>query len=190
LAFNARRPQRTYNPNPGIFLAHSRGLRIAASLRQPTILSCTTRLRAAIVGRYEDIPRLRHQRRPFPNVYARSDYHEAAVMLNSTTNEIYYNHVWPPHSPADRLSAFGLRNSLAGAPLCSPFALRPRLCVICAVRLYGDRPGQFMGDDKCPVMDAPTHRPYRRPTGKLRDRLWKRSASIWLSVTSQPNHVV
>jgi len=134
--------QTTYNPNPGIFLAHHAAyeLRIAAAANDPFLHDAA---RAAIVGRYETYPGY-DINVAFSNVYARSDYHERPyAQLNY--NEIYYNHVWP-------------HIALLTDYLLSDFETRSQGAIVFPSRyaqgyaylrskVYGDRPGQFMGDD-------------------------------------------
>jgi len=134
--------QTTYNLNPATFLAHHAAyeLRIAAAANDPFLHDAA---RAAIVGRYKTYPGY-DINVAFSNVYARSDYHERPyAQLNY--NEIYYNHVWP-------------QIALLTDYLLSDFETRSKGAIVFPARyaqgyaylrskVYGDRPGRFMGDD-------------------------------------------
>ncbi|HEX7116465.1 MAG TPA: hypothetical protein VF193_15170 [Steroidobacter sp.] len=134
--------QTTYHLNPAVFLAHQAAyeLRIAAATNDSFLHDAA---RAAIVGRYKTYPGY-DINVTFSNVYARSDFHDRPFSeLNY--NEIYYNHVWP-------------HITLLTDYLLSDFETRSRGAISFPSRyaqgyaylrskVYGDRPGRFMGDE-------------------------------------------
>jgi hypothetical protein len=133
--------QTTYHLNPGTFLAHHAAyeLRIAAATNDPFLRDAA---RSAIVGRYKSFPGY-DINVAYSNVYARSDYlHRPFSHLNH--NEVYYNHVWP-------------QIALLTDYLLSDFETRSKEAIVFPSRyaqgyaylrskVYGDRPGTFMGD--------------------------------------------
>ncbi len=131
----------TYNPNPSIFLAHQAAyeLRIAAAANDPFLHDVA---RAAIVGRYKTYPGY-DINVAFSNVYARADYPDRPFKeLNY--NEIYYNHVWPNIALlVDYLvSDFDTRSHGA---ISFPSRYAQGYAYLRS-KVYGDRPGTFMGD--------------------------------------------
>ena len=134
--------QTTYALNPGVFLAHQAAyeLRIAGATGDTFLHDAA---RAAIVGRYKTFPGY-DINVAFSNVYARADYQDRPYNeLNY--NEIYYNHVWP-------------HLALLTDYLMSDFEMRSKGAIAFPARyaqgyaylrskVYGDRPGKFMGDD-------------------------------------------
>lgn len=134
--------QTTAHLNPGIFLAHQAAyeLRIAAATNDSFLHDAA---RAAIVGRYKTYPGY-DINVAFSNVYARGDFpNRPFARLNY--NEIYYNHVWP-------------HIALLTDYLVSDFETRSKGAIAFPARyaqgyaylrskVYGDRPGKFMGDD-------------------------------------------
>ena len=132
----------TYHLNPGIFLAHHAAyeLRIAAAANDPFLHDAA---RSAIIGRYKTFPGY-DINVVFSNIYARSDYPNRPFS-EFTYNEIYYNHVWP-------------HIALLNDYLMSDFEMRSKGAIQFPARyaqgyaylrskVYGDRPGQFMGDE-------------------------------------------
>ena len=128
--------------NPGTFLAHHAAyeLRIAAATNDSFLHDAA---RSAIVGRYKTFPGY-DINVAFSNVYARSDYHQPAVR-HLNYNEVYYNHVWP-------------HIALLTDYLMSDFETRSKGAIAFPARyaqgyaylrskVYGDRPGKFMGDE-------------------------------------------
>ena len=134
--------QTTYDLNPGIFLAHHAAyqLRIAAAANDSFLHDAA---RSAIVGRYKSFPGY-DINVAFSNVYARSDY-QYRPFSHLNHNEIYYNHVWP-------------HIALLTDYLVSDFETRSKGSIVFPSRyaqgyaylrskVYGDRPGTFMGDE-------------------------------------------
>jgi hypothetical protein len=134
--------QTTYHLNPGTFLAHHAAyeLRIAAATNDSFLHDVA---RSAIVGRYKTFPGY-DINVAFSDVYARSDYHYRPFS-HLNYNEIYYNHVWP-------------HIALLTDYLISDFETRSQGAIVFPARyaqgyaylrskVYGDRPGKFMGDD-------------------------------------------
>jgi hypothetical protein len=134
--------QTTYHLNPGIFLANHAAfeLRIAAASGDPFLHDVA---RSAIVGRYRTFPGY-DINVAFSNVYARADY-PLRPFAELNHNEIYYNHVWP-------------HIALLTDYLVSDFEVRSKGAIKFPSRyahgyaylhskIYGDRPGQFMGDE-------------------------------------------
>lgn len=133
--------QTTYHLNPGVFLAHHAPyqLRIAAAANDPFLHDVA---RSAIVGRYKNYPGYDINVR-YSNAYARSDY-PLRPFSELNHNEVYYNHVWP-------------HIALLTDYLISDFETRSRGAILFPARyaqgyaylrskVYGDRPGSFMGD--------------------------------------------
>jgi hypothetical protein len=134
--------QTTYHLNPGIFLAHHAAyeLRIAAAANDPFLHDAA---RSAIVGRYKSFPGY-DINVAFSNVYARSDYlNRPFSHLNH--NEIYYNHVWPHIALLNDylMSDFETRSSGA---IAFPARYAQGYAYLRS-KVYGDRPGKFMGDN-------------------------------------------
>lgn len=132
----------TYALNPGIFMAHQAAyeLRIAAATGDSFLHDVG---RAAIVGRYKTYPGY-DINVAFSNVYARADYPDRPFSeLNY--NEIYYNHVWPNIALlVDYLvSDFETRS---GGAIAFPARFAQGYAYLRS-KVYGDRPGRFMGDD-------------------------------------------
>ncbi|GFE79966.1 hypothetical protein GCM10011487_19660 [Steroidobacter agaridevorans] len=134
--------QTTYHLNPATFLAHHAAyeLRIAAAANDSFLHDAA---RSAIVGRYKSFPGY-DINVTFSNVYARSDYLQRPFS-NLTYNEVYFNHVWP-------------HIALLTDYLMSDFETRSKGAIEFPARyaqgyaylrskVYGDRPGKFMGDD-------------------------------------------
>ncbi len=134
--------QTTYHLNPSTFLAHHAAyeLRIAAATNDPFLHDFA---RSAIVGRYKTYPGY-DINVTFSDVYARSDYHQRPF-ADLNYNEVYYNHVWP-------------HIALLTDYLLSDFEMRSKGAIAFPARyaqgyaylrskVYGDRPGTFMGDD-------------------------------------------
>jgi len=132
--------QTTYNESPGLFLAHHAAyeLRIAAAANDPFLREAA---RAAIIGRYKTFPG--YSINAFSNVYARSDY-PYRPYAQFTYSQVYYNHVWP-------------QIALLTDYLVSDFETRSKGDIVFPSRyaqgyaylrskVYGDRPGTFMGD--------------------------------------------
>jgi hypothetical protein len=132
----------TYDLNPGIFLAHHAAyeLRIAAAANDPFLHDAA---RSAIVGRYKSFPGY-DINVAFSNLYARSDYlYRPFSHLNH--NEIYYNHVWPHIALLTDylMSDFETRSNGA---IAFPARYAQGYAYLRS-KVYGDRPGKFMGDD-------------------------------------------
>ncbi len=133
--------QTTAHLNPATFLAHHAAyeLRIAAAANDPFLHDAA---RSAIVGRYKSFPGY-DTNVAFSNLYARSDYlYRPFSHLNH--NEVYYNHIWP-------------HIALLTDYLMSDFETRSKGAIEFPARyaqgyaylrskVYGDRPGKFMGD--------------------------------------------
>ena len=132
----------TYALNPGTFLAHHAAftLRIAAATNDSLLHDVA---RSAIVGRYKTFPGY-DINVAFSDVYARGDYHQRPF-AHLNYNEIYYNHVWP-------------HIALLTDYLLSDFETRSKGAIAFPARyaqgyaylrskVYGDRPGTFMGDE-------------------------------------------
>jgi hypothetical protein len=134
--------QTTYALNPGTFLAHHAAyeLRIAAAANDPFLHDVA---RSAIVGRYKTYPGY-DINVAFSNVYARSDYHYRPFS-HLNYNEIYYNHVWPHIALLTDylLSDFETRSQGA---IAFPARYAQGYAYLRS-KVYGDRPGTFMGDD-------------------------------------------
>jgi hypothetical protein len=132
----------TYMGNPSIFMAHQAAyeLRIAAATGDPFLHDVA---RAAIVGRYKTYPGY-DINVAFSNVYARDDY-PIRPFRELTYNEIYYNHVWPNIALlVDYLvSDFEMRS---GGAIKFPARFAQGYAYLRS-KVYGDRPGIFMGDD-------------------------------------------
>ena len=133
--------QTTYALNPGTFLAHQAAyeLRIAAAANDPFLHDAA---RAAIVGRYKTYPGY-DINVAFSNVYARSDY-QSRPFSQLNYNEIYYNHVWPQIALLTDylLSDFETRSKGA---IAFPSRYAQGYAYLRS-KVYGDRPGTFMGD--------------------------------------------
>jgi hypothetical protein len=134
--------QTTYHLNPATFLAHHAAyeLRIAAAANDSFLHDAA---RSAIVGRYKSFPGY-DINVTFSNVYARSDYLKRSFS-QLTYNEVYFNHIWP-------------HIALLTDYLMSDFETRSQGAIEFPARyaqgyaylrskVYGDRPGKFMGDD-------------------------------------------
>jgi hypothetical protein len=134
--------QTTYHLNPGVFLAHQAAyeLRIAAATNDAFLHDAA---RSAIVGRYKTYPGY-DVNVTFSNVYARKDF-QSRPFAQLNYNEIYYNHVWP-------------HIALLTDYLMSDFEMRSKGAIAFPARyaqgyaylrskVYGDRPGKFMGDE-------------------------------------------
>jgi hypothetical protein len=132
----------TAHLNPSTFLAHHAAytLRIAAATNDSLLHDVA---RSAIVGRYKTFPGY-DINVAFSDVYARSDYHHRPF-AHLNYNEIYYNHVWP-------------HIALLTDYLLSDFETRSKGAIAFPARyahgnaylrskVYGDRPGTFMGDE-------------------------------------------
>ena len=132
----------TYALNPSTFLAHHAAyeLRIAAATNDSFLHDVA---RSAIVGRYKTFPGY-DINVAFSDVYARGDYHQRPF-ADLNYNEIYYNHVWP-------------HIALLTDYLLSDFETRSKGAIAFPARyaqgyaylrskVYGDRPGTFMGDE-------------------------------------------
>jgi hypothetical protein len=134
--------QTTYALNPGTFLAHHAAyeLRIAAAANDPFLHDAA---RSAIVGRYKSFPGY-DINVAFSDIYARSDYlNRPFSHLNY--NEIYYNHVWPHIALLTDylLSDFETRSHGA---IAFPARYAQGYAYLRS-KVYGDRPGTFMGED-------------------------------------------
>lgn len=133
--------QTTYNLNPGVFLAHHAAyqLRIAAAANDPFLHDVA---RSAIVGRYKNYPGYDINVR-YSNVYARSDY-PLRPFSELNHNEVYYNHVWPHIALLTDYLISDFETRSAGAIL---FPARyAQGYAYLRSKVYGDRPGTFMGD--------------------------------------------
>ena len=134
--------QTTYALNPSTFLAHHAAyeLRIAAAANDSFLHDAA---RSAIVGRYKSFPGY-DINVAFSDIYARSDYlYRPFSHLNY--NEIYYNHVWPHIALLTDylLSDFETRSHGA---IAFPSRYAQGYAYLRS-KVYGDRPGTFMGDD-------------------------------------------
>jgi hypothetical protein len=134
--------QTTYHLNPGTFLSHHAAyeLRIAAATNDSFLHDVA---RSAIVGRYKTFPGY-DINVAFSDVYARSDYHHRPF-ADLNYNEIYYNHVWPHIALLTDylLSDFETRSNGA---ITFPARYAQGYAYLRS-KVYGDRPGTFMGDD-------------------------------------------
>jgi hypothetical protein len=134
--------QTTYALNPGTFLAHHAAyeLRIAAAAKDDFLHDVA---RSAIVGRYKTYPGY-DINVAFSDVYARSDYHYRPFS-HLNYNEVYYNHVWPQIALLTDylLSDFETRSQGA---IAFPARYAQGYAYLRS-KVYGDRPGTFMGDD-------------------------------------------
>jgi hypothetical protein len=133
--------QTTYNLNPAVFLAHHAAyqLRIAAAANDPFLHDVA---RSAIVGRYKTFPGYDINVR-FSNVYARSDY-PLRPLAELNYNEVYYNHVWPHIALLiDYLISDFETRSNGAIRFPSHYA---QGYAYLRSKVYGDRPGTFMGD--------------------------------------------
>ena len=133
--------QTTYHLNPGIFMAHQAAyeLRIGAAMRDPFLHDVG---RAAIVGRYRTYPGY-DINVAYSNVYARADYpYRPFGELNH--NEIYYNHVWPQIALLTDFLVSDFETRSAGA-IAFPSRYAQGYAYLKS-KVYGDRPGRFMGD--------------------------------------------
>jgi hypothetical protein len=128
--------------NPGTFLAHHAAyeLRIAAAAKDDFLHDVA---RSAIVGRYKTYPGY-DINVAFSDVYARGDYHYRPFS-HLNYNEIYYNHVWPQIALLTDylLSDFETRSQGA---IAFPARYAQGYAYLRS-KVYGDRPGTFMGDD-------------------------------------------
>ena len=133
--------QTTYNLNPAVFLAHHAAyeLRIAAAAHDDFLHDAA---RAAIVGRYKTYPGY-DINIAFSDVYDRADYPDRPFrQLNY--NEIYYNHVWPHIALLiDYLMSDFETRSHGAIAFPSRYA---QGYAYLRSKVYGDRPGVFMGD--------------------------------------------
>jgi hypothetical protein len=134
--------QTTYHLNPAVFLAHHAAylLRIAGETNDSFLHDAA---RSAIVGRYKTYPGY-DINVAFSAVSARADYpYRSFKEFNH--NEVYYNHIWP-------------QIALLTDYLLSDFEVRSRGAIAFPARyaqgyaylrskVYGDRPGRFMGDE-------------------------------------------
>ena len=134
--------QTTYSLNPGVFLAHQAAyeLRIAAAANDPFLHDAA---RAAIVGRYETYPGY-DINVAFSNVYARGDYQDRPF-AELNYNEIYYNHVWPQIALLTDYLLSDLETRSNGA-IAFPSRYAQGYAYLRS-KVYGDRPGRFMGDE-------------------------------------------
>ena len=134
--------QTTYHLNPSTFLAHHAAyeLRIAAAAHDSFLHDVA---RSAIVGRYKTYPGY-DINVAFSDVYARSDYHQRPF-AHLNYNEIYYNHVWPHIALLTDylLSDFETRSNGA---IAFPARYAQGYAYLRS-KVYGDRPGRFMGDE-------------------------------------------
>ena len=163
--------QTTDHLNPGMFLAHHAAyeLRIAAAANDSFLHDAA---RSAIVGRYKSFPGY-DINVAFSNVYARSDYlYRPFSHLNH--NEVYYNHVWP-------------HIALLTDYLMSDFETRSKGAIAFPARyaqgyaylrskVYGDRPGKFMGDENVRLWMPRGIVRTDDPTGQLSD--WVRQRPL------------
>jgi len=134
--------QTTYALNPGTFLAHHAAyeLRIAAATNDTFLHDAA---RAAIIGRYKTYPGY-DINVAFSDVYARSDYHQRPF-ADLNYNEIYYNHVWPQIALLTDYLLADFETRSHGA-IAFPARYAQGYAYLRS-RVYGDRPGTFMGDD-------------------------------------------
>jgi hypothetical protein len=134
--------QTTYALNPGTFLAHHAAyeLRIAAAANDTFLHDVA---RAAIVGRYKTFPGY-DINVAFSDVYARSDYHYRPFS-HLNYNEIYYNHVWPQIALLTDYLLADFETRSHGA-ITFPARYAQGYAYLRS-KVYGDRPGTFMGDD-------------------------------------------
>jgi hypothetical protein len=134
--------QTTYHLNPGTFLAHHAAyeLRIAAATNDSFLHDVA---RSAIVGRYKTFPGY-DINVAFSDVYARSDYHYRPFS-HLNYNEVYYNHVWPHIALLTDylMSDFEMRSQ---GEIAFPARYAQGYAYLRS-KVYGDRPGRFMGDD-------------------------------------------
>ncbi len=134
--------QTTYHLNPSTFLAHHAAyqLRIAAATKDSFLRDVA---RSAIVGRYKTYPGY-DINVAFSDVYARSDYHHRPF-AHLNYNEVYYNHVWPHIALLTDylLSDFEMRSN---GTIAFPARYAQGYAYLRS-KVYGDRPGTFMGDD-------------------------------------------
>lgn len=134
--------QTTYALNPGTFLAHHAAyeLRIAAAANDSFLHDVA---RSAIVGRYKTYPGY-DINVAYSDVYARSDYpYRPFSHLNY--NEIYYNHVWPQIALLTDYLLADFETRSHGA-IAFPARYAQGYAYLRS-KVYGDRPGTFMGDD-------------------------------------------
>ncbi len=173
--------QTTYALNPGTFLAHHAAyeLRIAAADERFLPARCRRARRSSGVTRPSPATT---STSPSRDVYARSDYHKRPFS-HLNYNEVYYNHVWP-------------HIALLTDYLLSDFETRSKGAIEFPARyaqgyaylrskVYGDRPGKFMGDDNVRLW-MPRHivaTTIRRPTISP---AMATAASIWRSATNRP----
>lgn len=132
----------TYAPNPAIFLANQAAyeLRVAAASGDPFLHDVA---RAAIVGRYKTYPGY-DINVAFSNVYARADYPDRPF-AELNYNEIYYNHVWPHIALLIDFLITDFETRSNGA-ITFPSRYAQGYAYL-KTKVYGDRPGRFMGDD-------------------------------------------
>lgn len=133
--------QTTYALNPGVFLAPQAAydLRIAAAARDQFLHDAG---RAAIVGRYKTYPGY-DINVAFSDVYDRADYPNRPFrQLNY--NEIYYNHVWPHIALLIDYLMSDFETRTNGA-IAFPSRYAQGYAYLRS-KVYGDRPGVFMGD--------------------------------------------
>jgi hypothetical protein len=132
--------QNSYNDNPALFLAAQAAyeLRIAVAVNDPFLHDAA---RAAIVGRYKTFPG--YSISAFSNVYARSDY-PYRPFADLTYNGIYYNHVWPHIALLTDYLVSEFETRSKGA-IAFPSQYAQGYAYLRS-KVYGDRPGTFMGD--------------------------------------------
>ncbi|MGN6270958.1 MAG: hypothetical protein ACTHM0_13825 [Sphingomonas sp.] len=133
--------QTTYHLNPAVFLAHQAAyeLRIAAAAHDGFLHDAA---RAAIVGRYKTYPGY-DINIAFSDVYDRADYPDRPFkQLNY--NEIYYNHVWPHIALLIDYLMSDFETRTKGA-IAFPSRYAQGYAYLRS-KVYGDRPGVFMGD--------------------------------------------
>jgi len=128
--------------NPAVFLAHHAAyqLRIAAAANDPFLHDVA---RAAIIGRYKTYPGY-DINVAFSNIYARSDY-QSRPFADLNYNEIYYNHVWPHIALLTDYLMSDFESRSAGA-IAFPARYAQGYAYLRS-KVYGDRPGKFMGDE-------------------------------------------
>jgi hypothetical protein len=134
--------QTTYHLNPATFLAHHAAyeLRIAAAANDSFLHDAA---RSAIIGRYNSFPGY-DINVTFSNVYARKDYLQRPFS-NLTYNEVYFNHVWPHIALLTDYLISDFETRSQGA-IAFPSRYAQGYAYLRS-KVYGDRPGKFMGDD-------------------------------------------
>lgn len=132
----------TFVPNPAVLLAHhaSYFLRIAKAADDPFLHDVA---RSAVVGRYLNYPGY-DINEAFSNVYARSDYPLRPFDAFSY-NQIYFNHVWPHIALLNDYLISDIEMRSGGA-IAFPSRYAQGYAYLIS-KVYGDRPGKFMGDD-------------------------------------------